>query len=93
LRQYISIDLSAPDVAVHLLDTLEDAILSLSQLPHRFPLTSEEPWYSAGIHKMPVNNYLVYFWIDENSKTVQITAVVYGSRDQARQLSQMMIEF
>ncbi len=38
---------------------------------------------------MPVKNYLVYFWIDEETRSVQVTAVVYGRRDQRRQLSQM----
>lgn len=93
ISQYISIDLNAPDAAVHFLDTLEESIMSLSQLPHRIPLTGEEPWRCEGIHKMPAKNYLVYFWINESSKTVQINAVVYGSRDQVRQLSQMIIEF
>jgi len=31
---------------------------------------------------MPVKNFLVYYWIDENHKTVWITAIVYGGRDQ-----------
>lgn len=92
IASYISLELKAPDAALHLLDSLESAILSLAKMPQRIPLTEEEPWRSNGIHKMPVKNFLVYFWIDEENCRVQVTAVVYVRRDQARQLSNMEIE-
>ena len=38
---------------------------------------------------MLVGKHLVYFWIDEAALTVWIIAVIYGSRDQRRQLSEM----
>lgn len=88
--QYIASELKAPNAALHLLDTMEEAILSLSQFPQRIALTEEEPWHSYGIHKMPVKNFLIYFWIDEENDKVQITAVIYGKRDQIKQLSQMV---
>lgn len=89
---YIAYELKSRDAALHLLDELEDAIASLSQFPQRVPLTDEEPWHSNGIHRLPVKNFLVYFWIDEENSKVQITAVVYAKRDQTRQLSQMDME-
>ena len=55
-------------------------------------LTEEEPWHNYGIRKMPVKNFLVYFWLDEDHLIVQVTAVVYGKRDLIRQLSQMDME-
>lgn len=55
-------------------------------------LTEEEPWHSMGIHRMTVGEYLVYFWIDEPEKKVQVTAVVYGRRDQREQLANMEME-
>lgn len=90
--RYIALELKAHDAALHLLDTLEEAISSLSHMPNSIALTDEEPWRSNGIHRMPVKNFLVYFWVNENTKQVQITAVIYGRRDQARQLSQMNME-
>ena len=89
---YISEELKAPDAALHLLDILENAITSLAQMPQRIALTEEEPWRSNGIHKMPVKNFLVYFWIDEENTRVQVTAIVYVKRNQIRQLSNMEIE-
>lgn len=62
ITHYIASELKAPDTALHLLDTLEDAISSLSEFPQRIALTEEEPWHNYGIRKMPVKNFLVYFW-------------------------------
>ena len=36
-----------------------------------------------------VRYYLVYFWVNEEQKQVQITAVVYGRRDQRTALQNM----
>lgn len=71
---------------------LEDSFTSLAQFPQRVTLIDEEPWRTRGIHRLPVKNFLVYFWINEDKMTVQITAVIYGKRHQLRQLSQMDIE-
>lgn len=89
---YIAFELKAPESALHLLDTLEDAFTSLTHFPQRVALIAEEPWHTKGIHRLPVKNFLVYFWIDEDNMKVQITAVIYGKRDQLHQLSQMDME-
>lgn len=72
-----------------MLDTLQEEIASLDQFPNRVPLTEEEPWRSQGIHKFPVKNYLIYFWVDEETKKVQIIGAVYGRKDQRHQLSNL----
>ena len=84
--RYIAAELQSPEAAIRFLDTLEAAAASLERLPNRIALTQEEPWRSHGVHKMPVKSFLVYFWIDEAAKRVQITAVIYGKRDQMQQL-------
>lgn len=90
--RYIAGDLQEKQTAIRMLDTLEKEILSLSTLPNRVALTEEEPWHSAGIRKLPVKNYLVYFWVNEEQKQVQITAVVFGRRDQRNVLQNMKYE-
>lgn len=89
---YITHELKAPEAALHLIDTLEDSFASLTRFPQRVALIEEEPWRTKGIHRLPVKNFLVYFWIDDDNMNVQITAVIYGKRDQLRQLSQMDME-
>lgn len=89
---YISHELKSPDAALHLLDSFENAFTSLTQFPQRVALMDEEPWRTNGIHRLPVKNFFVYFWIDDNNMKVQITAIIYTKRDQMRQLSQMDTE-
>ncbi len=43
------------------------------------------------IHKMPYKNFLVYYLIDEDNKSVWITAVIYGRRDRIASLTDMSI--
>ena len=89
IQRYIALTLKAPDTAAKWRARMKTELATLSGFPARVPLTEEEPWCSRGIHKMVVGKHLVYFWIDEATLTVWITAVVYGSRDQRRQLSDM----
>lgn len=86
---YIAHELKAPDAALHLLDALEDSFVSLTYFPQRVALVNEEPWRNNGIHRLPVKNFLVYFWIDEDNMNVQVTAVIYNKRDQLYLLPQM----
>ena len=92
IARYVKVKLKNPDAAKKLVNDLQTAILSLENMPHRIPLTDEEPWRSEGIHKIPVKNYLVYFWINEIKNMVYITAVIYSQREQKRQLSKMKME-
>lgn len=89
--RYIAVQLKAPEAAHHFLDAFEQEMLSLSQFPGRFALVDEEPWHSQGVHKMALKNFLVYFLIDETDKRVQVFAVIYGKRDQGRQLGRIII--
>ena len=86
---YISKVLQAPAVAKHWANRIKKELASLSTMPARYPLTEEEPWHTEGIHKMSVENFLVYYWIEEAKKIVWITAIVYARRDQLRVLREM----
>lgn len=90
--RYVAYTLQAPQAARRLLDQLESGIASLAFFPDRIALTGEEPWRGYGIRKMTVAQYLVYFWVDETARQVQVTAVVYGRREQAGFLAQMEME-
>lgn len=86
---YISKVLQASTVAKHWAARVKKELASLSTMPARYPLTEEEPWHTEGIHKMSVENFLVYYWIEEAKKIVWITAIVYARRDQLRVLREM----
>ena len=86
---YISKVLLEPEVARRWSDRIKKEILTLDHMPLRYPLVDEEPWGAEGIHKMTVENFIVYFWVNEDTSTVWVTAVVYGRRDQLSVLRNM----
>lgn len=89
ITQYITSELKAPEASLHLLNTLEKAILSLSNFPQRIPLTQEDDWRSQDIRKMTVKNFLIYFIIDKSNMEVHIIAVIYSKRNQLNALSKI----
>ena len=92
LRNYIANVLRSPETARSYLHHLRKEIGSLSEMPARIKAVDEEPWHSRGIRKLIVKNFLVYFRIVEEEKTVYILNVIYARRDQLRILEQMKID-
>ena len=91
IEDYISQVLMAPNAARNWLSDMYSAFSSLDTFPSRVPLTEEAPWNAKGVHKLVVNNFLAYFWIDEEHHIVWIIAVIYGRRDQKKQLKNVPI--
>ena len=75
-----------------MLHKFEKAINDLSYSPKKYKLIDEEPWRSEGVRKISVNNFLVYYWIDEENLRVQVFAVIYEKRDQIKQLKDITKE-
>ena len=64
IADYVSETLHAPIAAGKLMSDLENAILSLSVMPERYPVYTEEPWQSRGVRKMNEGNYNIYYAIE-----------------------------
>lgn len=79
--EYISNVLCEKEVAINIINLLQKNILSLDEMPRRYRCYENEPWNSQGLHIMSVKKYLVFYLIDEETKTVNVIRVVYGSRD------------
>lgn len=69
---YISHVLLVPDTARAWADHLQSEISGLDTLPERYPQVEREPWHRLGIRKMPVKNFIVYYYVDQENKTVWI---------------------
>lgn len=81
---YISAQLSAPTTALKMINTLEDAIASLADMPQKCSLVTDDRLASMGYRKLVVKNYITFFTIDEQSKTVDIERILYARRDWLR---------
>ncbi|MGI6587267.1 MAG: type II toxin-antitoxin system RelE/ParE family toxin [Peptococcia bacterium] len=78
---YIYAQLSAPMTALKMMNILEDAIASLADMPQKCSLVTDERLASMGYRKLVVKNYIIFFTIDEQSKTVDIERILYARRD------------
>ncbi len=81
IYEYIADVLCEKEIASNILNLFEKNILSLSDMPGRYRIYESEPWQSRGVHVMSVKNYLAFFIINEEEKTVTVFRVIYGSRD------------
>ena len=70
-------------------DTLQAPKAAGDMFTNRYSLTEEEPWHSMGIRRITVKNYLVYYLVDDAARAVDVTAIIYGGRDQIKQLAKM----
>lgn len=86
IYEYIAYDLQSVSNASRQLQRLEENILSLDQMPNRYPSYMEEPWHSRGLRVMSVDNYLVFYISDAVTQTVSVIRVMYGGRDIGSQL-------
>ena len=92
IRDYIAQKLLAPEAAKSTVQRLGTVMASLSQMPKRVSLVEEEPWRSEGVRVKAIRNFLIYFWVNEAEKTVQVIAVIYARRDQTSVLSQLDLQ-
>ena len=78
---YIAEQLLNPSAVGRLIDDVENAIYSLSDMPQRHALVNDDVLARSGFRFMPVGNYLIFYIIREEKKTVVIQRVLYGRRD------------
>ena len=82
--RYIASQLSAPESALNMMELLEEAMLSLSDMPQRCPLVSDERLSQMGYRKLIVKKYIVFFSIDEKNKVVDVERILFGRRNWLR---------
>ena len=81
IYSYIAFELMAPDTAASQYRRIVSAILTLDEMPERFPIYPEEPWKSLEMRWLPVDNYLVFYFTDETAQSVDIARIMYRGRD------------
>lgn len=63
------------------MNRIRKEIRSLDFMPSRYASVDWEPWKSMGMHKVAVDNYVVFYTAESDSLTVAIICIVYGGRD------------
>lgn len=82
--RYIASQLSAPVSALHMMELFEEAMAGLSEMPQSCPIVADERLSQMEYRKLAVNNYVVFFSIDEKNKVVDVERILYSRRDWLR---------
>ena len=77
-----------PEAASRQINHNMEEIRSLEFMPMRYKLYEEEPWNSI----LPVDNYLVFYLVNEANGVVNIVHVMYGGRDISKQFHDIWIK-
>lgn len=78
---HIAVHLGEPSTADRLLSRFEEAASSLETMPMRYALVPDSYLASVGFHMTSVGNYLVFYLVDQETKTVNISRVLYGRQN------------
>jgi toxin ParE1/3/4 len=76
---YILGTLSAVIAADNLLDHIEKAIMGLREYPFSSPYVLDEVLKARGYRRLIVDNYLVFYLVDETEEEVVIVRILYGA--------------
>jgi len=86
IHTYITENLKEPNAADILLDRIETEILTLKHMPLRHSIERDEKLKLRNLRKLIVDNYLVFYTVNNRTKTVFIVRVLYARRDWMRLL-------
>lgn len=81
IYSHIAFELQVPDTAKKQVNRIRNEIRSLDLMPMRYALVDWEPWKSMEMHKVPVDNYVVYYTVDTQEQIVTVIRIFYGGQD------------
>ena len=86
-QEVIAFELLAPENAAGKLDRIEEAAVSLEDFPDRYRLYEDEPWHSRGLRVLPVDNYVIFYIVKDDTRVVTIIRIMYCGRNIDEQLN------
>lgn len=81
IYSYIAFTLMVPGIAEEQVSRIRKTIRSLDFMPLRNSTVDWKPWKNMGMRKVAVDNFVVFYTVDENISTVTVIRIVYGGRD------------
>lgn len=79
--RYLSVDLQNLESASHLADELIQATKRLREFPYSAPVYQPIRPLTHEYRKLSVQNYLIFYWVDDRQQLITIARVVYAKRD------------
>lgn len=81
IARYISVELKNPAAANQLATELIDAGDSILKFPYASPTYTPIRPLKHEYRKLIVQNYIMFYWIDESNKQITVARVIYARRD------------
>lgn len=81
IARYVSRELREPAIAQRLIGNINEAVMSLTEMPTRYATVADERLAAQGIRKLPVEKYIVFYVVSEQDGTVTVIRILYGRRD------------
>lgn len=78
---YISATLKQPATAKRIYTEIENQISSLQTIPTRQKIMEEEPYAAQGVRRLYVENYMVFYVVDDGKKEVHVFRILYNRRE------------
>ncbi len=86
IYEYIAFQLFAGETAARQIKRIFAAIRSLEQMPMRYPQYSNKQWKNKGLRFVPVDNFLVFYHVDEKNRKVSVVRIMYKGKDIQKEL-------
>ena len=84
IYSYIAFTLLVPETAEKQVNRIRKEVRSLDFMPSQYSLVEWEPWKSMRMHKVPVDNFVIYYTVDNDSRTVTVIRIFYGGGHPAK---------
>ncbi len=81
IYDYIRLKLMAETNAINQTDRIRDKIRSLEFMPQRYKLVEWEPWHSMAMYSVPVDNFTIFYLVDNKIQKVTIVRIFYSGRN------------
>lgn len=81
IAKYIGVKLANPNAAERLTEKMIESAEKLTDMPYKYPVYIPVKPLKHEYRKLIVQNYTMFYWIDEDKQLVTIARVVYSGRD------------
>ena len=78
---YIKQELKNPSASKELMYAIYKRINILREFPYSADLCNDIVLRSQGIHIAPINNYLIFYTVNEEKKSITVIRFLYARRD------------
>ena len=81
ILRYITDTLKEPVIARRIYTSIKEQISTLGQMPLRHSVVQEQPYAATVVRKLLVENYIVFYIIDEEKCEVHVLRILYNRRE------------